>query len=152
PGLAWAALLIFLLAIGEFSVPMYLRYDVFPVEILTQFSAFYDFGAATAAAVPLALLTVALLVVEGRFLSPTRLSVRGFLGETEGSMIRLGAAHIGWLFGVHHGDKMEGYLNGKKYLEVSDDTFTGPGGVGLWTKADAASSFDDLRVLPASRA
>lgn len=100
PGLAWAALLIFLLAIGEFSVPMYLRYDVFPVEILTQFSAFYDFGAATAAAVPLALLTVALLVVEGRFLSPPRLSVRGFLGETEGSVIRLGAAHIGWLFGV----------------------------------------------------
>ncbi|MDQ3580603.1 MAG: ABC transporter permease subunit [Pseudomonadota bacterium] len=100
PGLEWAALLIFLLAIGEFSVPMYLRYDVFPVEILTQFSAFYDFGAATAAAVPLALLTVALLVVEGRFLSPPRLSVRRFLEETEGSVIRLGAAHIGWLFGV----------------------------------------------------
>jgi iron(III) transport system permease protein len=100
PGLAWAALLLLLLAIGEFSVPMYLRYDVFPVEILTQFSAFYDYGAATAAAVPLALLTVALLVVEGRFLSPPRLSVRGFLGETEGSVIRLGAAHIGWLFGV----------------------------------------------------
>ena len=52
---------------------------------------------------------------------------------------------------VQHGDKMEGYLNGKKYLEVSDNTFTGPGGVGFWTKADAASSFDDLRVLPASR-
>ncbi|MFH0341560.1 MAG: ABC transporter permease, partial [Chromatiales bacterium] len=100
PGLSSAALLIFLLAIGEFSVPMYLRYDVFPVEILTQFSAFYDFGAATAAAVPLALLTVALLLVEGRFLSPPRLSVRGFLGETEGSVIRLGAADIGWLFGV----------------------------------------------------
>lgn len=99
-GLSWAALLLFLLAIGEFSVPMYLRYDVFPVEILTQFSAFYDFGAATAAAVPLALLTVALLVVEGRFLSSPRLSMRGFLGETEGSVIRLGAAHIGWLFGV----------------------------------------------------
>ena len=100
PGLAWAALLIFVLAVGDFSVPMYLRYDVFPVEILTQFSAFYDFGAATAAAVPLALLTVGLLVVEGRFLSPPRLSVRGFLGEAEGSVVRLGAAHIGWLFGV----------------------------------------------------
>jgi len=37
PGLVWAALLIFLLAVGEVSVPMYLRYDVFPVEILTQF-------------------------------------------------------------------------------------------------------------------
>jgi iron(III) transport system permease protein len=100
PGLEWAAPLVFLLAIGELSVPMYLRYDVFPVEILTQFSAFYDFGAATAAAVPLALLTVALLVVEGRFLSPPRLSVRGFLGETEGSVIRLGAARAGWFLGV----------------------------------------------------
>jgi hypothetical protein len=27
----------------------------------------------------------------------------------------------------------------------------GPGGVGFWTKADAASSFDDLLVSPASR-
>jgi hypothetical protein len=52
---------------------------------------------------------------------------------------------------IQHGDKIEGYLNGKKYLEVSDNTFTGPGGVGFWTKADAASSFDDLRVSPASR-
>jgi 3-keto-disaccharide hydrolase len=52
---------------------------------------------------------------------------------------------------IQHGDKTEGYLNGKKYLEVSDNTFTGPGGVGFWIKADAASSFDDLRVSPASR-
>lgn len=52
---------------------------------------------------------------------------------------------------IQDGDKIEGYLNGKKYLEVSDNTFTGPGGVGFWTKADAASSFDDLRVSPASR-
>jgi len=52
---------------------------------------------------------------------------------------------------IQDGDKIEGYLNGKKYLEVSDNTFMGPGGVGFWTKADAASSFDDLRVSPASR-
>jgi len=42
-------------------------------------------------------------------------------------------------------------LNGKKYLEAKDETFKEAGGVGFWTKADAASSFDDLRVLPASR-
>lgn len=52
---------------------------------------------------------------------------------------------------IQDGDKIEGHLNGKKYLEVSDNTFAGPGGVGFWTKADAASSFDDLRVSPASR-
>ncbi|MGH8542907.1 MAG: ABC transporter permease [Gammaproteobacteria bacterium] len=100
PGLAWGALLVFLLAVGEFSVPMYLRYDVFPVEILTQFSAFYDFGAATAAAVPLALLTVTVLIGEELFSGAPRQAMRGFMGAAEGSLIRLGAAGTGWLTGV----------------------------------------------------
>lgn len=47
---------------------------------------------------------------------------------------------------VQDGNKLSGYLNGKKYLEVKDKTFTKPGGVGLWTKADAATSFDDFSV------
>jgi len=100
PGLAWAALLIFLLAIGEFSVPMHLRYDVFPVEILTQFSAFYDFGAATAAAVPLALLTVTVLIGEELFSGAPRQTMRGLMGAAERSFIRLSAARAGWFLGV----------------------------------------------------
>jgi iron(III) transport system permease protein len=100
PGLEWAALLIFLLAIGEFSVPMYLRYDVFPVEILTQFSAFYDFGAATAAAVLLVLLTVTMLIVEEPFSGARRPAMRGFMGAAEGPLIHLGAAGAGWFLGV----------------------------------------------------
>ncbi len=52
---------------------------------------------------------------------------------------------------THYGARIEGYLNGKKYLEAKDETFKEVGGVGFWTKADAASSFDDLRVSPASR-
>ncbi len=100
PGLAWATLLIFLLAIGEFSVPMTLRYDVFPVEILTQFSAFYDFGAATTAAVPLALLPVTVLIGEELFSGPPRGAMRGFMGAAEGSLIRLGVARIGWCLAV----------------------------------------------------
>jgi hypothetical protein len=52
---------------------------------------------------------------------------------------------------VHHGDRIAGYLEDKKYLEVSDNTFLEAGGVGLWTKADAASSFDNLIVMPGSR-
>ncbi len=40
----------------------------------------------------------------------------------------------------------EGYLDGEKLLESDDDTFTKSGGVGLWTKADAATSFDDFNV------
>lgn len=39
-------------------------------------------------------------------------------------------------------------LNGKKLLDVTDDTLPSPGRVGLWTKADAASEFDDIRVIP----
>jgi len=44
------------------------------------------------------------------------------------------------------GKHITGYLNGKKYLEVDDNTFPESGGVGLWTKADAVTSFDDFTV------
>jgi hypothetical protein len=47
---------------------------------------------------------------------------------------------------VHRGTRMEGYLDGKKLLEATDDLFVRTGGVGLWTKADAVTSFDDLVV------
>ncbi len=52
---------------------------------------------------------------------------------------------------VHHGNRIAGYLEDKRYLEVSDETFLEAGGVGFWTKADAASSFDNLVVMPGSR-
>lgn len=45
------------------------------------------------------------------------------------------------------GDQITCYVDGKKYLEVKDDTFKDAGLVGLWTKADASSSFDDLAVF-----
>ena len=44
------------------------------------------------------------------------------------------------------GDDMQCYFDGKKVLEGSDSTFRGPGRIGLWTKADAQSYFDDLTV------
>jgi len=47
---------------------------------------------------------------------------------------------------VMTGDRMRCYVDGEKLLDVSDDTFSGPGMVGLWTKADASSSFDNLAV------
>jgi len=68
PGILFAAFLVFLLALGETGVPMFLRYPVFPVEVLTQFSAFYDVRAATAAATPLLALTLLLLALERRWL------------------------------------------------------------------------------------
>ena len=44
------------------------------------------------------------------------------------------------------GDQIECFLDGKKHLEAKDDTFTKAGQVGLWTKADAQTSFDDFKV------
>lgn len=40
-------------------------------------------------------------------------------------------------------------LNSKQIFQVQDDTFKGAGKVGLWTKADAVSYFDDFEVIPA---
>lgn len=68
PGTLFGGILVFLLALGEVGVPMFLRYRVFPVETLTQFSAFYDSGAAAAAATPLLVITLALVTVERIFL------------------------------------------------------------------------------------
>lgn len=44
------------------------------------------------------------------------------------------------------GDHARVAFDGKPLLDVHDATFAGPGRVGLWTKADAAVSFDDLSV------
>ncbi|RKY89073.1 hypothetical protein DRQ09_01965 [candidate division KSB1 bacterium] len=44
------------------------------------------------------------------------------------------------------GDKIECYYDGVKYLEVKDSTFKKAGKIGLWTKADAYTYFDDLEV------
>lgn len=43
-------------------------------------------------------------------------------------------------------DKIECYLDGKKELEAQDNTFAQGGRIGLWTKADAQSHFDDFKV------
>jgi hypothetical protein len=47
-------------------------------------------------------------------------------------------------------DHIECYLDGKKSLEVKDTTFKDAGKIGLWTKADAQTHFDDLAAGPLS--
>jgi hypothetical protein len=44
------------------------------------------------------------------------------------------------------GDHIQCYLDGKRHLDVKDDTFKEAGKVGLWTKADAQTYFDDVQV------
>ena len=46
----------------------------------------------------------------------------------------------------HGGDRVECFLDGKKMLEGTDDTFQKAGKVGLWTKSDAQTFFDALKV------
>ncbi|HEV2130193.1 MAG TPA: ABC transporter permease subunit, partial [Longimicrobiaceae bacterium] len=76
PGVLLGALLVFLLALGEFGIPMFLRYDVHAVESFTQFAAFYQPDAATAAAVPLGLVTLLVLVLERLLLRDWTYEVR----------------------------------------------------------------------------
>jgi hypothetical protein len=45
------------------------------------------------------------------------------------------------------GDQIECFFDGKKHLEQKDSTFPGAGMIGLWSKADAQSHFDDLTLI-----
>lgn len=69
---------------------------------------------------------------------------------------QLATAHVpgdgkGWhaLRVEHVGGRIVCMLDGTVKLEAQDDTQPHRGGVGFWTKADARTSFDDLRVTPA---
>jgi hypothetical protein len=56
--------------------------------------------------------------------------------------------HDGWttLRVTMKGDHIVCYLDGKKYLDVRDSTFPEAGKIGLWSKADARSQFDELTL------
>jgi hypothetical protein len=70
----------------------------------------------------------------------------------DGGRIQLGTADVKRSEGWHTlrvtmvGERIECYYDSKKYLEVSDSTFKEAGKIGLWTKADAQTHFDDLTV------
>ena len=44
------------------------------------------------------------------------------------------------------GNKIACYYDGSKKIEATDDTFKDAGKIGLWTKADSVTHFDDLKV------
>jgi iron(III) transport system permease protein len=89
PGIFLSAVLVFLLSLGEFSVPMFLRYDVFPVESFTQFSAFYNYSAGTAFVIPLIIIAFLILLGERRFLRDKTYQLKPASGE-EPLVIKLG--------------------------------------------------------------
>jgi len=45
------------------------------------------------------------------------------------------------------GDQIETFFDGKKFHEHKDATFPDAGMIGLWSKADAQSYFDDLMLI-----
>jgi iron(III) transport system permease protein len=79
PSLLAAALIIFVLAVSEFSVPGLLRVRVYTTEVFTAFAALYDFTRAIVLALPLLLLclmvaVVAVVLVGERLVSARRVS------------------------------------------------------------------------------
>ncbi len=46
------------------------------------------------------------------------------------------------------GNRFEVYLDHRRVLQGRDDTFSGPGRVGLWTGGGSITYFDDFRVYP----
>ena len=48
------------------------------------------------------------------------------------------------------GDHIEVYFDGQKLIDAHDSRFTFPGKVGVWTKADSYTLFDDLTATHSS--
>ena len=75
----------------------------------------------------------------------TDLAVKGE-GRTYGKPAEVPAGQWSTLRVVATGSRFEVFFNGGKLYEVEDATFTGAGRVGVWTKADSVTHFDDLTV------
>lgn len=46
----------------------------------------------------------------------------------------------------HKSHHIQGWINNTPAWNITDDHLLEPGGIGVWTKSDAASSFDDIRI------
>lgn len=87
---------------------------------------------------------VVLYKVEGG--KRTDLPLKG-QGRTYGAKTDVPAGQWSTLRVVVNGRLFDVYFNGSKLYEVEDGTFTGAGKVGVWTKADSVTQFDDLTVV-----
>ncbi len=67
-------------------------------------------------------------------------------GRTYGKKVDVPTGQWSTLRVVANGRLFEVYFNGTKLYEVDDATFMQPGRVGVWTKADSVTQFDDLTV------
>jgi hypothetical protein len=76
----------------------------------------------------------------------TDLPVKGE-GRTYGKKTEVPARQWSSLRVVANGRLFEVYFNGAKLYDVEDSTFTQLGKVGVWTKADSVTQFDDLTIV-----
>lgn len=67
-------------------------------------------------------------------------------GRTYGKSTKVPSGQWGTLRVVATGSRFEVSFNGQKLYEVEDTTFTQAGKVGVWTKADSVTQFDDLTI------
>lgn len=67
-------------------------------------------------------------------------------GRTYGKKTKVPSGQWNTLRVTAAGNLFTVFLNGEKLYEVEDSTFTDTGKVGLWTKADSVTYFDDLEV------
>ena len=76
----------------------------------------------------------------------TDLAVKGE-GRTYGKKADVSAAQWSRLRILATGPRFEVHFNGTKLYEVEDATFKQAGKVGVWTKADSVTQFDDLTIV-----
>jgi len=94
-----------------------------------------------------ALVAAGFVVGQAQAADPIVLHLGGFYGAAAGAEIggnnANGSASDNRTWGAFK-NNVEVYFNGKKLIDVHDTRFTAPGKVGVWTKADSHTLFDDL--------
>ena len=75
----------------------------------------------------------------------TSLAPRGTASDTYGQKQKVPAGAWSSLGVTFKGGSFVVEFDGKRLFEVEDTTFAGPGKIGLWTKADSVTYFDDFQ-------
>jgi hypothetical protein len=73
--------------------------------------------------------------------------VNGRRREIKGSQVKVSSGEWHGLRVEAVGNKFTCYFDGVKKIEATDETFKDAGKIGVWTKADSVTFFDDLEVV-----
>jgi hypothetical protein len=74
--------------------------------------------------------------------------IRGRREQLQGADVKVASDHWHTLGLQAEGNRFTISFDGKTLFTVEDDTFTGPGKVALWTKADSVTHFDTIAITP----